>query len=40
VDFLTSGCRYDLKRRAGLVPEREAATQAAAESMEIGSLGR
>lgn len=38
VDFLTSGCRYDTRRRAGLAPDRSAPTQEAAEAMEIGSL--
>ncbi|MFL6196424.1 MAG: cyanophycinase [Thermoanaerobaculia bacterium] len=40
VDFLTSGCRYDTRRRAGLAPDRSASTQAAAEALEIGSLPR
>ena len=38
VDFLTSGCRYDTRRRAGLAPDRSAPTQEVAEAMEIGSL--
>ncbi len=34
VDFLTSGCRYDIRRRAGLVPEA-AVENAAAEVLEV-----
>jgi cyanophycinase len=34
VDFLTSGCRYDVRRRTGLVPEA-AAENAAAEVLEV-----
>lgn len=42
VDFLTRGCRYDTRRRAGLVPQSSAAGEfnAAAEAIEIGSIER
>jgi cyanophycinase len=43
VDFLTSGCRYDIRRRAGLAPERsdtDRGFNAAAEAIEIGSVDR
>jgi len=42
VDFLTSGCRYDLRQRAGLAPESSGAEgfNAAAEAIEIGSVDR
>jgi cyanophycinase len=42
VDFLTSGCRYDLRRRAALAPEDPTAAAAAraAEAIEVGSLDR
>jgi cyanophycinase len=39
VDFLTSGCRYDVRRRSGMVPElvsdKAAAHPAAAEMLEV-----
>jgi cyanophycinase len=35
VDFLTNGCRYDVRRRAGLVPEPAAERPAAAEILEV-----
>lgn len=35
VDFLTSGCRYDLKRRAGLAPSRPEPEKAEAEPVSI-----
>jgi cyanophycinase len=35
VDFLTSGCRYDVRRRSGMVPETAAAHPAAAEMLEV-----
>jgi cyanophycinase len=35
VDFLTSGCRYDVRRRAGLVPAAAAASSA--ESLEVAA---
>jgi cyanophycinase len=42
VDFLTSGCRYDLHQRAALAPGGAAAGRvaAAAEALEVGSLDR
>lgn len=40
VDFLTSGCRYDLNRRAGLAPDSSERLNAAAEEIEIGSVDR
>jgi cyanophycinase len=44
VDFLTSGHRYDLNRRTGLVPASSAITAnalaATAETLEVGSLKR
>jgi cyanophycinase len=41
VDFLTSGCRYDLARRAGLAPSTSGAgLDAAAEAIAIGSVER
>jgi cyanophycinase len=40
VDFLTSGCRYDIKRRAGMIPAASVAFQTAAETIEVGSLDR
>ncbi len=38
VDFLTSGCRYDVRRRAGLVPE--GAAERPAEILEIARSSR
>jgi cyanophycinase-like exopeptidase len=35
VDFLTSGCRYDVRRRAGLVPA--AAAESSAEILEVAA---
>jgi cyanophycinase len=35
VDFLTSGCRYDVRRRAGLVPA--AAAESSAEIVEVAA---
>ena len=40
VDFLTSGCRYDVRQRRGLAPDSSRALDAATEAMEIGSLER
>ena len=40
VDFLTSGCRYDVRQRRGLAPDTSRSTDAATEAMEIGSLER
>ena len=44
VDFLTRGCRYDVKQRAAVVPAGSAAQQTAvirpAETIEVGSLDR
>ncbi len=44
VDFLTRGCRYDVKRRTAVVPAGSAAQQSAAataaETIEVGSLDR
>ena len=40
VDFLTSGCRYDTRRRAGLAPDSSDRLNAAAEAIEIGSAER
>jgi cyanophycinase len=40
VDFLTSGCRYDVRRRRGLAPDLSSSTDIAIEAMEIGSLER
>jgi cyanophycinase len=40
VDFLTSGCRYDLRRRAGLAPQGANEGLAAAAAIEIGSIDR
>jgi cyanophycinase len=42
VDFLTSGCRYDIQRRAALAPRSSGAEEfnAAAEAIEIGSVDR
>jgi len=40
VDFLTSGCRYDLRQRAGLAPDSSGRLNAAAEAIEIGSIDR
>jgi cyanophycinase len=35
VDFLTSGCRYDVRRRAGMVPA--AAAESSAEILEVAA---
>jgi cyanophycinase len=35
VDFLTSGCRYDVRRRAALVPDAAVERPAAAEILEV-----
>jgi cyanophycinase len=40
VDFLTSGCRYDVRQRHGLAPEPSRKLEEAAEALEIGSLER
>jgi cyanophycinase len=40
VDFLTSGCRYDVRQRRGLAPDTSRAITDATEAMEIGSLER
>jgi len=40
VDFLTSGCRYDVRQRRGLAPDASRSIDAATEAMEIGSLER
>jgi len=41
VDFLTPGCRYDLKRRAGLAPAgSEGAGSASAEAVALGRSDR
>jgi cyanophycinase len=44
VDFLTRGCRYDVKRRTGLIPASSAslptASDTAAETIEVGRLDR
>ena len=43
VDFLTRGCRYDVHRRAAVVPAgsaQQTATDTAAETIEVGSLDR
>jgi cyanophycinase len=40
VDFLTSGCRYDVRRRHGLAPEPSRRLEDAAEALQIGSLER
>jgi cyanophycinase len=38
VDFLTSGCRYDTRKRAALAPPEADRFNAAAEAIEIGSV--
>jgi cyanophycinase len=44
VDFLTRGCRYDVKRRTAVVPAGsaplDAASDTAAETIEVGSRNR
>jgi cyanophycinase len=40
VDFLTSGCRYDVRGRRGLVPDPSRKVEEATEALEIGSLER
>jgi cyanophycinase len=36
VDFLTPGCRYDLKRRAGLAPAGSEDADSASEAVALG----
>lgn len=36
VDFLTPGCRYDLRRRAGLAPAGSEASESSAEAVALG----
>jgi cyanophycinase len=38
IDFLTTGCRYDLKRRVGIVPAAAGAPAEAREAVSAGSL--
>jgi cyanophycinase len=40
VDFLTSGCRYDLGKRAAVAPLSSERFNTAAEALEIGSIDR
>ena len=38
VDFLSTGCRYDLKRRVGIVPATAGSPAEAEETVSAGSL--